>query len=115
RTPTLGALAHLGQVDRRSAAKGADAAEAETLIAPVEAEIRRRLGDLIFGADADTLESQVGARLNALGARLGLAELGSGGVAGERFAAGVAGGFAGGVILAEPSGGARVVADLRAA
>ena len=114
RNPTVGTLAHLGQVDLRIAAKGADAAEAEALIAPVEAEIRRRLGDLIFGADADTLESQVSARLNALGARLGLAELGSGGVVGERFAAGVAGGFAGGVILAEPSGAARIGADLGA-
>jgi len=114
RNPTVGTLAHLGQVDLRIAAKGVDAADAETLIAPVEAEIRRRLGDLIFGADADTLESQVGARLNALGARIGLAELGSGGVVGERFASGVASAFAGGVILTEPAGAARIGADLGA-
>ena len=85
RNPTVGTLAHLGQVDLRIAAKGTDAAEAEALIAPVEEEIRRRLGDLIFGADSDTLESQISARLNAMGARVGLAELGSGGVVGERL------------------------------
>jgi len=112
RNPTVGTLAHLGQVDLRIAAKGTDAAEAEALIAPVEEEIRRRLGDLIFGADSDTLESQISARLNAMGARVGLAELGSGGVVGERLASGVAVGFAGGVILTEAAAAARLGADL---
>jgi nicotinamide-nucleotide amidase len=112
RNPTVGTLAHLGQVDLRIAAKGSDAAEAEALIAPVETEIRRRLGDLIFGADADTLESQISARLRAMGARVALAELGSGGAVSERLAAGVADGFAGGVVLAEPAAAARLGADL---
>ncbi len=112
RNPTVGTMAHLGQVDLRIAAKGADAAEAEALIAPVEEEIRRRLGDLIFGADADTLESQISARLNAMGARVGLVELGSGGVVGERLAAGLASGFAGGVILTEVAAASRIGVDL---
>ena len=110
--PSVGTLAHLGQVDLRIAAKGAGAAEAGALIAPVESEIRRRLGDLIFGADADTLESEITARLGALGASVASVELGSGGVVGERLAAGVASGFAGGVILPDALAAPRIGVDL---
>lgn len=114
RNPTVGTLAHLGQVDLRIAAKGADAVEAEALIAPVEAEIRRRLGDLVFGADGDTLESQLSARLNALGARLAVVELGTGGAVGERLATGAPDAFAAGVVLADAAGAARLGANLGA-
>jgi competence/damage-inducible protein CinA-like protein len=49
--PTVGTMAHPGQVDVRIAAKGADEAAALALIAPVEAEVRSRLGDAVFGTD----------------------------------------------------------------
>jgi nicotinamide-nucleotide amidase len=87
--PTVGTLAHLGQVDVRIAAKGSDGDEAARLIAPVEAEIRQRLGDVVFGADADTLESQIAARLAAARARVAAAELGSAGSVTDRLATGV--------------------------
>jgi nicotinamide-nucleotide amidase len=48
RNPTVGTLAHLGQVDVRIAPKGADAEEADRLIVPVEADIRERLDDAVF-------------------------------------------------------------------
>ncbi len=115
KNPTVGTLAHLGQVDVRIAAKGADADEAERLIEPAEAEIRRRLGDVVFGVDADTLESQLGARLRAARAMAAVAELGSAGAVAERFSAGISERFAGGVILAHPDDAGRIGADLGAA
>lgn len=102
--PTVGTLAHLGQVDVRIAAKGRDGAEAERLIAPVEAEIRRRLRDAVFGADADTLESVIGERLAALDARVALVEIGTGGAAAERLAGTLGLRFAAAVVVIDPAG-----------
>lgn len=101
--PTVGTLAHLGQVDVRIAAKGADPAETDALIAPVEAEIRRRLGDLIFGADDDTLEGIVAERLARINGRVAVAELGSAGAVAQRLAGVSPSIFAGGGIFSEPT------------
>ncbi len=57
--PTVGLAAHAGQVDIRITAKAPTREEAAQLIAPVEAEVRRRLGDVIFGTDEQTLEGVV--------------------------------------------------------
>lgn len=57
--PTVGLAAHAGQVDIRITAKAPTREEADQLIAPVEAEVRRRLGDAIFGTDEQTLEGVV--------------------------------------------------------
>ncbi len=111
RNPTIGTLAHLGQVDVRIAAKGSDAETAQRLIEPVEAQIRERLGDLIFGADSETLESVISAQARRVGARVAVAESGSGGVVAERLAAGIGEGFAGGVVLGGVDGAARLGAD----
>ncbi len=54
--PTVGLAAHSGIVDVRIAAKADSEAEADRLIAEVEADIRQRLGKVIFGIDEDTLE-----------------------------------------------------------
>lgn len=110
RNPTVGTMAHLGQVDIRIAAKGSDPDEAERLIRPVEAEIRGRLGDVVFGADDDTLEGLIHAGLRALGLRVALAELGSAGAVAERLCLGVGREFAGGVILAREEDAARLAA-----
>ncbi|HWP24594.1 MAG TPA: CinA family nicotinamide mononucleotide deamidase-related protein [Candidatus Binatia bacterium] len=58
--PTVGVLAHPGQVDVRIAAKAADRDEAMKMIAPVEAEVRALLGSAIFAADDETMEHVVG-------------------------------------------------------
>ncbi len=110
--PTVGTLAHLGQVDVRIAAKGADIAEAEALISPVEAEIRRTLGDFIFGADEDTLEGLVAEQLARLNGRVAVAELGSAGAVAGRFADSGASVFAGGVILSDAAEATRLGASL---
>jgi nicotinamide-nucleotide amidase len=54
--PTVGLAAHSGQVDVRIAAKAETTAQADTLIAAAEAEIRLRVGQYVFGIDSDTIE-----------------------------------------------------------
>jgi nicotinamide-nucleotide amidase len=83
--PTVGTMAHPGQVDVRIAAKGTDEAAARALIAPVEADIRSRLGDTVFGVDRESLEGVVAARLAERGQRLALVEVGTGGLVSERL------------------------------
>lgn len=83
--PTVGTMAHPGQVDVRIAAKGLDEAAARALIAPVEAEVRARLGDAVFGVDRESLEGVVAARLTNQDRTLGLIEVGTGGIVAERL------------------------------
>jgi nicotinamide-nucleotide amidase len=111
--PTVGTLAHLGQVDIRIAAKAADGEAAERLIAPVEAEIRARLRDAVFGADATTLESLIAARLRETGERIALVEAGTAGLASERLAGAAPDVFAGGVVLGSIEGADRLGIDPR--
>ena len=58
--PTVGVLAHPGQVDVRIAAKASSREEAMKLIAPVEAEVRGLLGGHVFAVDDETMEDAVG-------------------------------------------------------
>jgi nicotinamide-nucleotide amidase len=83
--PTVGTMAHPGQVDVRIAAKAPDEAAARALIEPVEAEVCSRLGDAVFGTDRETLEGVVAARLANQECTLGLLEVGTGGVVAERL------------------------------
>jgi nicotinamide-nucleotide amidase len=57
--PTVGLAAHPGQTDVRITAKGQTEQEVYELIARTEAQIRERLGDVIFGVDNETLEDVV--------------------------------------------------------
>lgn len=61
--PTVGLAAHTGVVDIRIAAKARTEVEADEMIAAIEADVKQRLGDVVFGADEDTLED---AALNAV-------------------------------------------------
>ena len=61
--PTVGVLAHPGQVDVRIAAKSGTAEGIQALIGPVEEEVRGLLGDHVFGTDDETMESVVGGLL----------------------------------------------------
>jgi len=77
--PTVGLSAHAGAVDIRITAKADDEARADALIAPVEAEMRQRLGQWIFGADDDTLESAALANMAEKNWKLVVVEAGLGG------------------------------------
>jgi nicotinamide-nucleotide amidase len=76
--PTVGLTAHSGVVDVRIAAKASTSAEAESMIAKVEQDIRERLGEAIFGADDDTLEKSVLDLITRLGWTLTTLESGLG-------------------------------------
>lgn len=101
RAPTVAPyVTRRGETRLRLTAHAADAAEAEALFAPVEAEIRRRLGAHIFGADEDTLESAIGRLLLARGLTLATAESCTGGLIGHLLtnAPGSSGYYLGGVV-----------------
>ncbi len=91
--PTVGVLARPGQVDVRIAARAATINEANTLIEPVEAEVRRLLGNHVFGSDDETIESVIGDMLRERDASVSVYEDLSGGAvsdsmrtaAGDRF------------------------------
>ena len=83
--PTVAYLASAGEVRVRLTAKAASREEADALIAPVEREVRDRLGDAVFGSDQDELEEVVGALLRDRGYRLACAESLTGGGLAERI------------------------------
>ena len=70
------------------------------MIQPVEAEIRRRLGRHVYGADDDTLEDVVGGLLDAGRLTLATAESCTGGLIGHRLTnvAGSSAYYPGGVV-----------------
>jgi nicotinamide-nucleotide amidase len=80
RNPEVGTTAEIGVVSVRINARGRDAAEADGLLDEAEAEIRRRLGPLVYGRDSETLGGVVGERLVELGWTLSTAESCTGGL-----------------------------------
>jgi len=85
KNPTIAFLASAGEIKIRITAKAESPEEAATLIAPLEAQVRARLGDLIFGADDDTIEVVVLRQLEAKGWTLGTAESATGGMVASRI------------------------------
>ena len=83
--PTVAYLAGSGEVRVRLTAKAASRAQAIELIAPVEEEVRRRLGPAVYGSDDDLLEEVIGRMLQDRGWRLACAESLTGGALGARL------------------------------
>lgn len=77
--PSVGLAAHSGQVDVRITVKAGSESEADALIRTVEEDLRRRLGDWIYGADAETLEEVALRALKTRGWSLAALEAGLGG------------------------------------
>jgi nicotinamide-nucleotide amidase len=98
--PTVAPYAGAGEVKLRVTARAADGAAAAALLAPVEAELRRRTGASCFGADGDSLASVVLAQLRRRGETLAVAESCTGGGLGAALVAvpGASEVFLGGVI-----------------
>ena len=103
--PKIGVLAHGGRCDVKLMAKASSAAQAAALIAPVEAQVRERLGPVVFGADDDTLESVVAHELIARGETVALAESCTGGLVAATLAGvpGVSQALLGGVVAYDNS------------
>lgn len=74
--PTVGLLAHPGQIDIRITAKASSLTEADQMIEEVAHTIQERLGDHIYGRDKDTLASVTQSHLMAAGWKLALVECG---------------------------------------
>jgi len=73
-SPTVGLAAHAGQTDVRIAAKGDTEEEANAIIAPMEAELRKRLGVAVYGTGKETVAEGVGALLKEKGLTLGVVD-----------------------------------------
>ena len=85
--PTIAYLASMGEVKVRITAKAPSAAEADALAEPVVAEVRARLGDVVFSADDESLEQAVLRLLGSTKRTLACAESLTGGGVGERLTA----------------------------
>jgi nicotinamide-nucleotide amidase len=85
RNPSIGVLAHMGEIHVRLTCKGEDPAEIGRLLDELEAKIRARLGHLVFGTDEEKLEAVVGRLLRERGATLAVAESCTGGLVASRL------------------------------
>ncbi len=98
--PTLAPYAKEGEVELRITAKAGSREEAQSLIAPVEEELRGALGPLVYGADVPSLEAVVLELLKKHGRTLGCAESCTGGLIAKRMTdlPGASAVFRGGVV-----------------
>ena len=96
--PTVGVLAHPGQVDVRIAAKATSAQDAGNLISPVEREVRGLLGENVFATDDQTMEDVVGDLLRQKGLSIAVYEDLTGGMTAERLEQACGEHFAEGII-----------------
>jgi len=83
--PKIAVLAHGFRVDVKVMAKAASRAQAETLIEPVAAELRRRIGSGYYGDDETTLPGAIVRALAARGLTLGTAESCTGGAVADEI------------------------------
>ena len=83
--PTLAPYAKEGEVRLRLTAKAETPEEAEALMAPILAELRERLGDIVYGVDVDSLEAVVLELLRQRGQTLAAAESCTGGLLAKRL------------------------------
>ncbi len=97
--PTVGVLAHPGQVDVRITARADSKEIASSLIDPVEQEVRSLLGDHIFATDDETMASVTGDLLRTGGKTLATCEDLSGGAVADAVKEAAGPLFAEGVIL----------------
>ena len=99
--PTVAPYAKLGECLVRVTAKAADADACETLMTPMVEEICRRMGDVVYGLDAGSLEERVLELLAAKDMTFSAAESCTGGMVAQRLTAipGASAYFRGGVTV----------------
>lgn len=83
--PSVAFLASGGEIKVRLSAKADTAEEAETLLRPLEREVRSRLGSAVFGVDDETIEVVVFRLLEEKGWTIGVAESMTGGLVSGRL------------------------------
>ncbi len=72
--PTVGLAAHSGQTDVRITVKAKTRVDAEKMLADMEARVRERLGDWIYGEGNETVEQVVARMLTAKQKTVAIAE-----------------------------------------
>ncbi len=82
----LGFQAHFPQLETKLAIRGADEADLERRLAPVEAEVRKRLGNFVVAEDNQSLEGVVLDALKTAGKTLAIGETVTGGIVAARIA-----------------------------
>src|SRR5438128_10451857 len=82
----LGSRAHYPQLETKLTARGRDLDDVRKKLAPVEQEIRKRLGNFIMAEDDQTLEGVVLAELTKRQATLAIVEMFTSGQIAARFA-----------------------------
>ena len=85
--PSMAFLASAAEIKIRLTAKADTRDEAEAMVAPLEALVRQRLGDLVFGTDDETIERIIQKLAAARGWTLGTAESATGGLVAARITA----------------------------
>ena len=83
--PTVAFLASSGVIKIRLTARAESASAAKALIAPVEEEVRRRLGSAVFGVDDDTIEQILHSELLERGWTIATAESATAGLVASRL------------------------------
>ena len=81
--PSIGVYSRPDGIHVRIAAKAMNEEEAEALIGPVEAELRGRFGEHLWGVDDETMQEQVGKLLIERGLTLATMESLTGGLLGD--------------------------------
>jgi nicotinamide-nucleotide amidase len=101
----LGFQAHFPQLETKLAARGETEAELAAKLAPVEAEVRKRLGNFIVAEDDETLEGVILAALLERGFTLSTAEMFTGGHLAARLAplVGAERAFRRGIVVRDPA------------
>jgi nicotinamide-nucleotide amidase len=103
--PTVGLAAHSGIVSVRIAAKAGSRGEADQMVADTERELRRRLGNDVFGTDDDTLEGAALAAVAARSWKLISVERGTGGALAQRLGRAGQPAFVRGIQVEDPQAG----------
>lgn len=85
RNPSIGVLAHKGEIHVRLTCKGDDPQTITEQLDELEAQIRERLGHLVFARDEEPLEGVVGRLLRERKETLALAESCTGGLVASRL------------------------------
>lgn len=98
--PTLAPYAKEGETELRITAKAETEAKARAMLVPVEAELKKEFGDLIYGVDVASLEERVFELLKSKKRTLSAAESCTGGLVAKRLTdlPGASAVFRGGVV-----------------
>lgn len=99
KNPTVGTLASIGDIKIRITAKADSPEQSDQLILKMEQEIRKRLGNLIYGVDEETLQGNVARYLERKNLTISVAEIVTNGLLSQKLGGTGSSSFIQGVVL----------------